>query len=115
MRSAGLCAFVFAALPAVAQQYAFEYFGVEQGLTNLAVKSLYQDKTGFIWVATEKGLFRYEGVRFREFTPAQGLPASVTASIGEAPDGSVLVGNQTGLYQFRGEKFEKVAVTVVPS
>jgi diguanylate cyclase (GGDEF)-like protein len=108
MRAGWLTAFVLAAWPAAAQQYAFEYFGVEQGLTNLAVKSLYQDKTGFIWVATEKGIFRYEGVRFREFTPAQGLPASVTASIGEAPDGSVLVGNQTGLYRFRGEKFEKV-------
>ncbi len=93
---------------AFGQQYAFEYFGVEQGLTNLAVKTLYQDRTGFIWVVTEKGVFRYEGVRFREFTPAQGLPPSVTASIGEAPDGSVLVGNQAGLFRLRGERFEKL-------
>jgi len=59
-------------------------------------------------VVTENGVFRYEGVRFREFTPAQGLPPSVTASIGEGPDGAVLVGNQLGLFRLRGEKFEKV-------
>ena len=47
--------------------------------------------TGFIWVVTENGVFRYEGVRFRELTPEHGLQASVTASIGESPDGSVLV------------------------
>jgi diguanylate cyclase (GGDEF)-like protein len=91
-----------------AQQYTFQYFGVEQGLTNLAVKTLFQDRTGFIWVVTENGVFRYEGVRFREFTPEQGLQASITASIGESPDGSVLVGNQFGLFQLRGEKFQRV-------
>src|SRR5437763_17038946 len=84
-------ALAFIAPFARAQQYAFQYFGVEQGLTNLAVKTLFQDRTGFIWVVTENGVFRYEGIRFREVTPEQGLQASVTASIGEGPDGSVLV------------------------
>ncbi len=91
-----------------AQQYAFQYFGVEQGLTNLAVKTLFQDRTGFIWVGTEHGVFRYEGVRFREFTVKDGLPAGVTGSIGEGPDGSVLIGNVRGLFRLRGERFEKV-------
>lgn len=93
-----------------AQQYAFQYLGVEQGLTNLAVKNLFQDRTGFIWVGTENGVFRYEGVRFQEFGQEQGLPPSVAASIGEAPDGSVLVGNQSGLYRLTGEKFERVSL-----
>jgi len=97
-----------AAGAAHAQQYAFQYFGVEQGLTNLGVKTLFQDRTGFIWVGTEHGVFRYEGVRFREFTNKDGLPPGVTGSIGEAPDGSVLVGNIGGLYRLRGERFERV-------
>ncbi len=95
---------------ALAQQYTFQYFGVEQGLSNLTVKTLFQDRTGFIWVVTENGLFRYEGIRFREFSPEQGLPSSITASIGEAPDGTVLVGNQSGLYGLRGEHFEKLTL-----
>jgi diguanylate cyclase (GGDEF)-like protein len=94
--------------PVLAQQYAFQYFGVEQGLTNLAVKTLFQDRTGFIWVGTEHGVFRYEGVRFREFTNDDGLKPGVTTSIGEAPDGSVLVGNYLGLFRLQGERFESI-------
>ncbi|MDE3196871.1 MAG: hypothetical protein KGN84_11035, partial [Acidobacteriota bacterium] len=56
------------ALSASGQQYSFQYFGIDQGLTNLTPKSLFQDRTGFIWVGTETGIFRYEGVRFRKIS-----------------------------------------------
>jgi len=91
-----------------AQQFSFQYFGIEQGLTNLTAKSLFQDRTGFIWVVTENGIFRYEGVRFRKFSTDEGMTPSVTASIGEAPDGSVLVGKPTGLYRLKSDRFEPV-------
>ena len=97
-------------LPVSAQEYSFQYFGYDQGLTNLAAKNLFQDRTGFIWVGTENGVFRYEGVRFRKFGEKEGLGLSVTASIGEAPDGSVLVGKPQGLYRLRAEHFEQVAL-----
>ena len=107
-----MCIFLATWFPRVsrAQEYAFQYLGVEQGLTNLAVRTLFQDRTGFIWVGTENGVFRYEGVRFREFAAEQGLPPGVEVSIGEAPDGSVLVGNQSGLYRLTSEKFERVTL-----
>jgi len=110
VRAYALCLFVagWASRPALAQQYAFQYLGIEQGLTNLAVKTLFQDRVGFIWVVTENGVFRYEGVRFQEFAPQQGLPASISASIGEAPDGSVLVGNGSGLFRLQADRFERV-------
>ncbi len=105
-----MCLGLVVCLPvaSLAQQYAFQYFGVEQGLTNLAVKKLFQDRTGFLWVGTEQGVFRYEGVKFREFTNNDGLKPGVSVSIGEAPDGTVLVGNGTGLFRLRGERFEAV-------
>src|SRR5438270_13862583 len=95
LRRVALCVFagITVCHQSIAQQYLFQYFGVEQGLTNLAVKTLFQDRTGFIWAGTENGVFRYEGIRFREFSADRGLPLSVSVSIGEAPDGSVLVGN----------------------
>ena len=43
------------AMAAGAQQYSFRYFGVEDGLTNLAVKVLFQDRTGFLCAGTESG------------------------------------------------------------
>jgi diguanylate cyclase (GGDEF)-like protein len=104
-----LCsAWMLACLPVRAQQYSFQYFGLDQGLTNLTAKSLFQDRIGFIWVATENGIFRYEGERFRKFGEKEGLPPSVNASIGEAPDGSVLVGKPLGLFRLKSDRFEPV-------
>jgi len=92
------------------QQYSFQLFGLDQGLTNLTAKSLFQDRIGFIWVGTENGVFRYEGERFRKFGEKEGLPASVSASIGEAPDGSVLVGKPQGLFRLKSDHFEPVSL-----
>ncbi len=93
-----------------AQQYSFRYYGTEDGLTNLAVKVLFQDRIGFLWAATENGLFRFDGRRFRHYGAAEGLAREVILSLGEAPDGSILVGSRAGLYRQMGDGFERLAV-----
>ena len=42
-----------------------EYLTVHNGLPQGFIKSLIQDRRGFIWLATRDGLCRYDGVRFR--------------------------------------------------
>ena len=74
-----------------AQEYNFRVFGNAEGLNNLAVRQIHQDRVGFIWVSTEDGIYRYDGERFEAFGPAQGIPVTSGAAIGEAPDGSLLV------------------------
>jgi diguanylate cyclase (GGDEF)-like protein len=98
------------AVPTRAQQYSFRYYGVDDGLTNLAVKVLLQDRMGFLWAGTENGVFRYDGQRFQRYGPDEGLPHEVVLSLGEAPDGSVLAGYRVGLYRGRGGRFEKVSL-----
>jgi diguanylate cyclase (GGDEF)-like protein len=93
-----------------AQEYSFRSYGNSEGLSNLAVRQVYQDRVGFIWVSTENGIFRYDGDRFEAFGPAQGMPPTSGAAFGDAPDGSLLVGGNFGLYQLRGNRFEKLAV-----
>ncbi len=92
-----------------AQEYSFRSFGDSEGLTNLAIRRLYQDRTGFLWVSTENGIYRYDGDRFELFGPAQGIPYNFQAAFGEAPDGSLLAGGSFGLYRFSGNRFEKLA------
>ncbi len=91
-----------------AQEYSFRTFGNAEGLNNLAVRQIFQDRAGFIWVSTENGIFRYDGDRFESFGPAEGIPVSSAAAFGEAPDGSLLVGGSFGLYHLRGNSFEKL-------
>src|SRR5579863_3703354 len=89
-----------------AQEYSFRYFGLADGLTNLAVRQIYQDRIGFLWVSTENGIFRYDGERFELFGSAQGMPPNSGVAFGDAPDGSLLVGGDFGLYQLKGNHFE---------
>src|SRR5208337_4279496 len=91
-----------------AQEYNFRTFGVTEGLNNLAVRQIYQDRVGFIWVSTENGIFRYDGERFEAFGPEQGIPSPNGAAFGDAPDGSVLAGGNFGLYHLTGNRFEKL-------
>ena len=91
-----------------AQEYSFRYLGVAEGLNNLTVRTVYQDRVGFLWVATVNGFYRYDGERFEAFGAAQGVPSSPGACFGDAPDGSLLAGGTFGLLRLRGDHFEKV-------
>jgi diguanylate cyclase (GGDEF)-like protein len=92
------------------QQYSFQLYGSEDGLKNLAVKVLFQDRTGFLWAATENGVFRFDGARFRRYGAEEGLPREVIVSLGEAPDGSVLAGSGVGVFALKGGRFQKMAL-----
>ena len=95
-------------LPARAQQYTFKYYGVDQGLTNLAVRSLFQDSKGFLWLGTENGVFRYDGTHFKSYGEKDGILTSNAAVFGEAPDGSLLAGTNAGLYKLTANRFTQV-------
>ncbi len=46
----------------------FEYFGTESGLSQNTVNCLLCDSRGFLWVGTNNGLNRYDGVEFRLYS-----------------------------------------------
>ena len=69
-------------------------YGQADGLTNLSATALAQDSTGFLWVGTQNGLFRYDGSRFDGFDVAQGLPSSQIVSL--AGSGGMLLAATTG-------------------
>jgi PAS domain S-box-containing protein len=54
----------------------FRSFGVESGLQNLSINQVSQAPDGLIWVATEDGLYRYNGERFQRFGIPDGLPSN---------------------------------------
>ena len=93
-----------------AQEYRFRSFGVAEGLNDLAVRRIYQDRVGFVWVSTEDGIYRYDGDRFEAFGAEQGIPSNSGVAFGDAPDGSLLAGGSIGLYRLSGNRFEKLPV-----
>src|ERR1035437_621016 len=78
------------------QRYSFKEYGQDAGLTNLDVCCLMQDSTGFLWVGTENGLFRYDGRQFRAYTKAQGLPSVQIEALHQTADGEIWAGTSQG-------------------
>lgn len=53
-----------------APQFTFQSYDQDDGLRNLAVNCFAEGSDGLLWVATENGLYRFDGRRFDEMWPA---------------------------------------------
>lgn len=74
------------------------FTSVSAGLDDLNVNCMVQDRSGYLWVGTENGLYRYDGNRFRKFGVAEGLRARTIRNLFLGQDGTLFVGTTAGLY-----------------
>ena len=81
----GVAALWLAALVCHAQRYSFQEY--TEGLGNLNVISVAQDRTGFLWVGTENGLYRYDGHQFRRYDAGDGMTASAIENRNDSSGG----------------------------
>ncbi|MEX1197379.1 MAG: two-component regulator propeller domain-containing protein [Pseudohongiellaceae bacterium] len=112
-----LIAYLLLAVPAVAQRtqpdIGFDHITSQDGLSQNAVHSVLQDRRGYLWIATEDGLNRYDGYSFtvyrRELAESEqrgiephrvehpGLPDSLVRVLSEDSDGSLWIGTADGV------------------
>jgi len=87
LRPAGLLALVLAlplaagAPPVPPGRYLFRTYGPEQGLSDLGLTSIAQDRDGFIWIGCDSGLVRYDGTAFTRWSSREGLPSSTVRKV----------------------------------
>lgn len=62
------------ALSASAQEYPVIHFTTNDGLPSNTIYKVYRDSKGFLWITTDKGLSRYNGLKFETFSTEDGLP-----------------------------------------
>src|SRR5712671_4054567 len=81
----GLLVCLFAAISAWAvdpsryiTQYAHTAWRIQDGVINGMPNTISQTTDGYVWIGTESGLVRFDGVRFVPWTPPDGkhLPSS---------------------------------------
>lgn len=76
----------------------FQHLSDDDGLVSTSVYAVTQDPAGYIWIATDGGLQRYDGYRFSTYTHDPRKPASlgenVVTALAFAPDGSLWLGTQ---------------------
>ncbi len=75
----------------IMSQYLREHWGSERGFTGGSVTAIAQTTDGYLWIGTEKGLIRFDGLNFRQFQqaiptafpigPVQGLIADAQGNL----------------------------------
>ncbi|MGN6790442.1 MAG: ligand-binding sensor domain-containing protein, partial [Rhodanobacteraceae bacterium] len=83
------------------RNYHFQQLDDRDGLTQNSVSLIFQDQTGFMWFATQAGLFRYDGYSLTRYTHdpnrADSLPEDYrVTSLADAGDGRLWVGSTSG-------------------
>jgi len=78
----------------------FERLSIDDGLSQSSVMAIAQDRTGFMWFATENGLDRYDGFTFRNYRRqrrgAQSLSSNFARDMDFADDGSLWIATDGG-------------------
>ena len=81
-------------------QYGHTAWRIQDGFFNGAAHAIAQTKDGYLWIGTDDGLVRFDGVRFVPWAPpSQGkrLPNNRVESLLGASDGSLWIGTSAGL------------------
>ena len=99
------CACLFALNPSLdINQYAHTSWRVRDGFTKGSILSIAQTPDGYLWLGTEFGLVRFDGVRAVPWQPPenQHLPAEHIMSLLVSQDGTLWIGTKKGLANWKG-------------
>jgi signal transduction histidine kinase/ligand-binding sensor domain-containing protein len=87
-------------------QYAHTAWKIRDGFTKGSINAIAQTPDGYLWLGTEFGLLRFDGVRAVPWQPPadQHLPSNDIWSLLAARDGSLWIGTAKGLTSWRHGK-----------
>ena len=91
----------------------------EEGLSSNTIYSILQDNSGFIWIATEQGLNKFDGKNLTHFAINKhyySISHNRTQTMLLAPDGNIWIGTSDGLniYDYRTDSIIQVRTTTEP-
>ena len=87
-------------------QYAHNAWTIREGFFKGAISSIAQTPDGYLWLGTEFGLLRFDGVRPTPWQPPAGehLPSTYIRSVLAARDGRLWIGTREGLASWKDGK-----------
>ncbi|MEZ4939088.1 MAG: two-component regulator propeller domain-containing protein [Crocinitomicaceae bacterium] len=90
-----------------AQQYSFDSYSTNSGLSQSQVYDIQQDEKGFLWIATEGGLNKFDGKEFTIFTIEDGLIRDAIRSL-YAKNNKLYIGSKGGICIYSNKKFQQI-------
>src|SRR5712672_200265 len=106
------CTCAFALDPALdISQYAHTAWKIREGFSKGRVTSFAQTPDGYLWLGTEFGLLRFDGVKNVAWQPPQDqpLPSSNIRSLLVTHDGTFWIGTSKGLATWKDGKLTQYA------
>lgn len=92
------------------RDYELQRWGVEHGLPQITVMAIAQDARGFLWVGTQGGIARFDGVRFVGYDRSNtGIDTTFASTAAAAADGSVWFGTPRGALRVADDKVTAIA------
>lgn len=88
-------------------------WSTENGLPQNSVHQIFQSSDGYIWIATEDGIARFDGIDFKIFNHENtaAFTSSDTCCIVEDAAGALWIGTSDGLVQYARDTFRHYTVT----
>ena len=100
-----LLAFLLTFIALRGQHYNFINYSTESGLAQSQIRSIVQDKNGYLWLGTLAGLSRYDGRKFVNYSIQNGLIDNQIFSLAADKTMGLWVGTLGGINYFDGIKF----------
>jgi signal transduction histidine kinase/ligand-binding sensor domain-containing protein/CheY-like chemotaxis protein len=92
-------------------QYTSDHWRTRDGLPQASVGAIAQTTDGYIWLATEEGLVRFDGVHFTVFdTTNSALTDNYISGLRGGRDGSLWVRTPNALFRYRAGTLQSVCV-----
>ncbi|WP_417786266.1 histidine kinase [Tenacibaculum sp.] len=91
-----LCCFFYGLINVSAQNQSLKTYTKKNGLPSLHINNSSQDKTGYIWLASNNGLIRFNGNEFTTFTTKNGLISNNINTI-SSKGNTIFIGTDKGL------------------
>lgn len=89
------------------RSFSFQHYGPEDGLSNANVFALKQDKTHILYLATENGVYNFDGYKFEKLKPKTPLKSNYIRNIGfNLNDNLIIINRREGIYEYNKSKNE---------
>ncbi|MNR75184.1 Sensor histidine kinase YehU [compost metagenome] len=85
----GIAATISAQVNRISWEYNYDHFGIKNGLPSSETYQIHQDKSGLLWILTDRGVVKYDGFEFQKYTTENGLCDNVNFRVVEDDNGGI--------------------------
>src|ERR1041385_336852 len=91
-----LLTLLFRLTEAFGQSPYFQQYSLLRKNDAVQVESILKDRKGFMWIGTNKGLFRFDGINTKRFTKADSLATDHVTALAQDSSGRIWIGHKNG-------------------